>query len=189
MALISVIIPNRENENPYQTLESLSIQTVPFETIVVYDEDKGANWARNRGAELARGDYLLFSDNDILWENDALENLYKGLSSLASPGYCYGWYTIDNFAYCQQDFSASLLKKRNFISTMTLIRREIFPGFDERLKRLQDWDLWLTLLEKDIYGIFCNRKIFSTTRREGITSGLEISWEEAERIVKEKHGL
>jgi glycosyltransferase involved in cell wall biosynthesis len=189
MSLISVIIPNRENESPYETIKSLSVQTVPFEVIVVYDEGKGANWARNRGAGLARGDFFLFSDNDIIWEPNALKDLYLTLQSSLFSGYSYGWYTNGKASYCQQPFSASSLKRMNYISTMSLIHKQIFPGFDESLKRLQDWDVWLTLLEHGIEGIYCDKKIFSTKTRNGITSGLEISWDEAERIVREKHGI
>lgn len=189
MSLISIIIPNREGENPYQTLESLASQSPSFEVVVVYDEGKGANWARNRGAELARGDLFLFSDNDIIWEPDALKILSEALDKSDFAGYAYGWYTIDGFAYCQQEFDSELLRKKNYISTMSLIYRNLFVGFDENLKRLQDWDLWLTLLEHSVEGVYCQKKIFSTEKRAGISSGLEISWSEAERLVREKHGL
>lgn len=186
---ISIVIPNRENENPYETLKSLAGQFRHSEVIIVYDEGKGANWARNRGAELARGEYLLFSDNDIIWENEAVDDLYYTLLSTPSAGYCYGWYEMDGKQLCKQPFSLQLLWKQNYISTMSLIRKELFPGFDERLHRLQDWDLWLTLLSDGVRGVYCPHKIFTTKKREGITFGNGISWEEARKIVMEKHGL
>lgn len=190
--LISIIIPNRESENCYETLESLKKQIrKDVEIIVVYDEGKGANWARNRGAEIAKGSFLLFSDNDIIWEYGALPNLFYDLYHAPSNiGYSYGWYQIENEGdYCRQQFSDYLLRKQNYISTMSMIRKEVFPGFDESLQRLQDWDLWLTILEKGIQGSYCGQHIFTTKKREGITYGSEISWEEARKIVMEKHKL
>lgn len=188
--IISIIIPNREHENSYATLQSLKTQLKSSEIIIVYDEGKGANWARNRGAELARGPFLLFSDNDILWEPYAVETLWWELEN-HSPhaGYAYGWYEMDGFAHCKHQFSQKALYEKNYISTMSMIRKELFPGFDEGLQRLQDWDLWLTLLSEGVSGAYCGQKIFTTAKREGITFGNGISWEDAREIVMRKHGL
>lgn len=188
--VISIIIPNREDENPYLALKSLSGQIGDSEIIIVYDEGKGANWARNRGVELAKGDYFLFSDNDVIWEPTAIQDLFDAIDPPSwEIGYSYGWYEIDGFVQCQQNFSQSLLMEMNYISTMSLVHRDIFPGFDESIQRLQDWDLWLTLLEKGIMGVYCGQKIFTTTKRDGITFGNGVNWEEARKIVMEKHHL
>lgn len=191
MTAISIVIPSRENENPYETLRSLANQIYYQEVVVVvvYDEGNGANWARNRGAELSKSKYLLFSDNDIIWEPKAIDRLHFEINSHPEAGYCYGWYEMDDRQYCKQPFSETVLRKANYISTMSMIRREVFPGFDESLQRLQDWDLWLTLLERGVKGAYCPHKIFTTTKREGITYGDGISWEKAREIVLEKHGL
>lgn len=189
MTEISIIIPNRETENPYATLRSLAHQTHGAEIIVVYDEGRGANWARNHGAELVTGNFLLFSDNDIVWEPEAVEDLYWTLQSTDSAGYCYGWYEMEGKQYCKQPFSLQTLRDHNYISTMSLIRKELFPGFDESIERLQDWDLWLTLAERGVSGVYCPHKIFTTKKREGITFGNGISWQKAREIVMQKHGL
>lgn len=189
MLEISIIIPNRETENPYETLRSLADQVYGQEIVVVYDEGKGANWARNRGSELAKGKYLLFSDNDVIWEPEAVDDLYYQLSACPEAGYSYGWYEMDGVVHCKQPFSLQLLWKQNYISTMSMIRAELFPGFDESLQRLQDWDLWLTLVEEGVRGVYCPHKIFTTTKRNGITYGDGISWERAREIVLKKHGL
>lgn len=189
MLAISIIIPNREDENPYETLKSLAHQVGGAEVIIVYDEGKGANWARNRGAELATGEYLLFSDNDIIWGSEAVEDLYWALETYADAGYAYGWYEMDGVVYCKQPFSETILRKRNYISTMSMIRRKLFPGFDESLQRLQDWDIWLTLLEGGVTGVYSPHQIFTTRRRDGITFGNNMTWEKAREIVIRKHGL
>jgi glycosyltransferase involved in cell wall biosynthesis len=189
MKPITVVVVNREEESPYSTFSTLSHQSHLLDIVVVFDQGKGANWARNQGAALACSEYILFSDNDIVWEPDAVETLLEKLKNFPECGYSYGYYEMEGKTYCDCPFDAERLKKGNYISTMSLVRKKIFPGFDESLQRLQDWDIWLSMLERGITGVYCDRKIFTTAKRNGITYGSGISWEEACRIVKEKHKL
>lgn len=188
--MITVVIPCRESENPYTTLRSLAKQSLqPSAIVVVYDEGRGANWARNRGFEMVQTPFVLFSDNDIEWEPYALESLYNTLQQQPQASYAYGWYEMNGAKFGVIDFSADPLRSNNYISTMSLIHSDDFPGFDESLQRLQDWDLWLTMLEHDKLGVYCGHKVFSTKKRAGITHGGGISWEDARAIVARKHGL
>lgn len=188
--MIIVVIPCRETENAYVTLRSLAKQTLqPAAIVVVHDEGKGANWARNRGFEMVKTPYVLFSDNDIEWQPDALLNLFSAMHEDGHASYAYGGYTIDGAPHSFMEFNPDRLRRNNYISTMSLIWAEDFPGFDESLQRLQDWDLWLTMLKRDKVGVYCGYKVFSTKKRAGITFGNGISWEEARAIVARKHGL
>lgn len=174
-----------------RTLKSIWAQTMGISVVnVIHDSFKGANFARNKGFNFVRTPFVLFSDDDIDWEPDAFENLYHELYTNPQASFSYGWYEMDGKKYCQYPFNPDLLRQKNYISTMSLIRREHFPGFDEKIKRLQDWDLWLTMLSQGRTGVYCDKKIFSTDVRDGITFGPDsLSWEEAERIVKRKHRL
>ena len=60
------------------------------------------------------------------------------------------------------EFNAEKLKEMPYIHTTSLIRREHFPGFDPKLKRMQDWDLWLTMQEKGYKGKWINEVLFKT---------------------------
>lgn len=187
--MISVIVPHRVGESCDVTLKTLAVQTFrAFEIITVQDTDaRGANWARNFGAEMARGDFLLFSDNDIHWYSNALGTMWEWLQAVPAAAYCYGRYEMGGKIYCNQKFDAELLRQRNYISTMSLIRREDFPGFDEDIKRLQDWALWLKMLKQSKVGVYCDRLLFSTKVRAGISAGKDISYEEAAKIVQERY--
>lgn len=187
--LISIIIPTR---NPKSIITDFSNQTYKnFEVIIIHDEKlKGAPWARNQGAKKAKGQFLLFSDDDIIWKPYALELLLKTLKEHPECSYSYGAYLMDGVLYCWQEFDSNLLKQRNYISTMSLIRRQDFPRFDENLKRLQDWDLWLNLLFKNKIGVFCKDIIFTTFKRAGITFGPAAqSWEDAVKAIKLKYKI
>lgn len=208
--LITVVIPVREisirnvanlalpmqqkkeqTDRLEKTIQNIHRQTMGQTVInVISDNFKGANYARNRGFRMVRTPFVLFSDDDIDWVGDAFENLYHTLYTNPQASYSYGWYEMDGKRYCDQPFNADLLRCKNYISTMSLIRTEDFPGFDDKIKRLQDWDLWLTMLEQGHTGVYCEEKIFSTDVRDGITFGQNsLSWDEAERIIKRKHGL
>jgi len=69
-----------------------------------------------------------------------------------------------------------------------LIRSDDFPCFDENIRRLQDWDLWLTMLEKGNIGTYCGKRIFVTYVRNGISFGNKLSYKVAKNIVLRKHG-
>lgn len=73
---------------------------------------------------------------------------------------------------------------------MSVIRRSGFPGFDESLRRLQDYDLWLTMLGRGQRGVYCGAEVFSTLVRNGITYAPDAQpYEEALRVVRRKHGI
>lgn len=198
--LISAIIPKRSPVDDSVRLAETSIAGQKFvetETIVVPDAaGRGANWARNRGWEKARGEYLLFSDCDIRWVPWALSTLLDALhrDPLASYAYCgFRWENPDGSARIVGlgPFTPEQVRQTSCFSTMSLFRAKDFPGFDESLRRLQDWDLYLTLLERDgRLGACVPAVLFSTPARPGISHGdAEVAWKDAETIVKQKHGL
>ncbi|MFC1613341.1 glycosyltransferase family 2 protein [Patescibacteria group bacterium] len=123
----------------------------------------------------------------------------------AYPNFKFGWKKFK-----PGKFSSEKLKKMNYIHTTALIRRECFPanGFDTKLKKFQDWDLWLAMLENGHRGIWLPETLFTVKpRRSGMSEWLpsfmyKIPWkkfgikikaiEEYEKwreVVMGKHGL
>lgn len=207
-------MPSRPRESVERTLNSLTRQTLQdFEVILVVDwQLRGAPWARNRGAQLARGEYVLFSDNDLEWAPDALECMLKTLERGRElgidehgfrVGYAYPAYLetrvpgrwrklksrtrgpIGDIAWDWQR-----LQRGNFVHTSSLIAREHVIDFDPELERLQDWDVWLRLaLKGGVKGIATHRVLFETPYRAGITHGSRLSYAEAKEKVQRKHGI
>jgi glycosyltransferase involved in cell wall biosynthesis len=186
---ITVVIPNKHGQNPSATIGSLYFQTyLGFDIIIVNDFDLNANKARNAGLRKVDTEFVLFSDNDIFWKKDAIEKMRQVLLEDRLVSYAYGAYEMDGNLHCNQPFNPVELRKRNFISTMSLVRTEDHPGFDENIKRLQDWDVWLTMLENGYHGKFTGGVVFSTPVRDGITKN-GIPWNEAINAIKKKHHL
>jgi glycosyltransferase involved in cell wall biosynthesis len=201
---VEIIIVNDGSTDGFDAVINEIKNNVGVNLVIINQENNGAGAARNRGFAEAKGEYVIFWDADTDARPDMLEKLSLALDKNPDINYAYskfkfGWKTMHS-----HEFDAGLLKKTNYIDTTSLLRREDFCGFDESLKRFIDWDLWLTLLEKNKTGIFVPEILFNKDvgGRKGISSWLpEIffklpfktkgvqKYEAAQLIVLRKHGL
>lgn len=135
----------------------------PYQNRVTYIRQKnaGAAAARNRGAKEGSAPYILFCDADSTLQSNFISTLKSRLElsekfSYAYSNFKWGWKT-----FRPNEFSADRLRREPYINTHSLLRREHFPGFDESLKRFQDWDLWLTMLEQGHTGVWVDEVLFT----------------------------
>jgi len=184
IALISVIIPTYEHAGTIMDcLDSVLAQTYPnVEIIVVNDgstdnteevlrpyldritlvtqENQGSNPARNRGWKEAKGDYLIFCDADVQMKPKMLQTLYEALEQHPKSSYAYSAFKFGWKVFKGIPFSENRMRARNFVHTTALVRAGDFPGFDNAIKRLQDWDVWLTMLEDGKTGVLVPEILF-----------------------------
>jgi GT2 family glycosyltransferase len=197
LPLISIIIASRVNEE-IKTMESLEKQTYKnWEVILEYDVDnEGVSVVRNRGRQKAKGEFLLFCDNDIDFEPSALQDLYNCLRK--NPGYdwAFGRFIIDNYEFNKnkgkvpEEYGMDYIKYFYGISTMSLIRASANPIYDNKFIRFDDWDLWICLDKAGHKGIFCDSLLFKTVNRPGGISakGLQHEYYWKDKIYK-KHKI
>ena len=171
-------------------LESIEKQTyVNYEIIVVNDRSKdslskilrkhkrkfgnkiefihnkknhGAPYSRNKGFRRANGEYIIFCDADVVMEVNMLEKMRNTLMKNIDASYVYSSFLFGRKLFKLWEFDDDKLKKMPYIHSTSLIRRHHFPlsGWDESIKKLQDWDLWLTMFEEGHKGIWINEVLF-----------------------------
>ena len=183
--LISVVIPtyNRRDKLPaciasvlaqtYRNIEVIVVDdastdgterlvdrdTDPRVHYVRYGDNRGACYARNLGAQQARGSILAFQDSDDLWHPDKLQKQYDlltatgadlcycGMNRVAAGGSSF-YYPVHapHPGRALEDFLAE-----NRASTQTmLMHRAVWEAvrFDETIRRYQDWDFTIRAAER-----------------------------------------
>ncbi len=175
---------------------------------VIHQENRGAPAARNRGFRESSGEFVIFCDADVNAKPEMLAKMLETLKKHPEASYAYSSFMWGRKKFGLHKFDGEALKKMNYITSTSLIRRAHFPGWDESLKKFQDWDLWLTMLKQGHIGVWIPEFLFTIKpRRTGISHWLpsfmyKIPWErlgwmpkevkkykEALKIIKNKHSL
>ena len=122
-------------------------------TSIRISESRGANHARNQGANAASGEYLAYLDDDDLWLPTKLERQANALESAGDVALVGAWFHIRGRVQrlpgvipygrllsqnVTGSFSNCMFRKMDLVSV---------GGMDESLRNAQDWDLWLKLGE------------------------------------------
>jgi len=167
-------------------------------------ENKGAPSARNHGFKESKGEYLFFCDADATLNSEAMETLLLTLEANPGVSYAYSSFLWGKKVFKLGVFDEEKLKQMPYIHTMSLIRRGDYPenGWDENIKKFQDWDLWLTMLEEGKIGIFVPQILFTVLPGGTISAWLPSfayklfpflplvkKYNNALKVIKEKHGL
>ena len=200
-----IIVNDGSKDNLDGVLESFLNKTKsPNTFFIIHQTNQGAPAARNNGWRKSRGEYLFFCDADAVLIPQALAMMLSELSAQPEASYVYSSFRWGNKLFKLGPFDATKLQQAPYIHTMSLIRRSDFPetGWDESIKKLQDWDLWLTMLEQGHVGLWINKILFRVTPGGTISSWLPAAaykllpflpavkkYKAAVKIVKAKHGL
>ena len=126
------------------------------------ETNKGASASRNRGVQLAKGDYIAFLDADDYWDPEKLEKQEKALAKTGDVLCCTGRELIyDQEPEKQKIFSVperityKMLLRGNVIGcSSVLAKRSVLLEFPmEKDECHEDYLDWLRILKK--YGTAC----------------------------------
>lgn len=172
---------------------------------LISQKNLGANAARNRGFDESAGDYVIFCDADVQMFPDMLDAMLQSLNDRPECSYAYSSFKFGFKLFKLFPFDDKTLRKMNFIHTTSLIRRADFPRFGDNIARLQDWDLWLTMLKNGKRGWWIDEILFTvkTRHRHNMSEWLPSfaysklfgflpsvkKFRAAEKIIKLKHNL
>jgi glycosyltransferase involved in cell wall biosynthesis len=200
-----IIVNDGSHDNPEQIFTDFVSKTKLENRFIFLNQvNCGAPAARNHGWQKSQGDFLFFCDADAVLKDNALELLLNALKSNPEVSYAYPSFNWGRKLFKVGGFSAEKLKQEPYIHTMALIRREAFPsnGWDESIRKFQDWDLWLTMLNDSKYGIWVDQVLFTVSPGGIISSWLPSfayrlmpflnsvkKYKIAKEIILKKHGL
>jgi len=198
-----IVVDDGSTDNTMRVLESYRDRIT-----IIRQEHAGRCAARNHGFAVSKGEYVIFLDAAAVMRPDMLEKLFAALQANSDRAFAYssfrwGWKQFRSFPYDKER-----LRRMNYIHTSALIRRERFPGFDPTIEKFNDWDVWLTMMEKGSYGVYVPEVLFTVRQHRATASAwlpslvYKIPWhlvgihigqieryEKWKKIVQEKHGI
>jgi glycosyltransferase involved in cell wall biosynthesis len=140
---------------------------------ILSHENVGVEQTCNRAVQEAAGAYFVFLSADDVLEPTYVEELYRALRRSPEASY----------AYCRaQRFGAEtglmkgflfspyiLVRRGNYVNASALMAKEDYlaaGGFDEVLAdyALEDWDFWLTMLERGKRGTYVHAPLLRWRR-------------------------
>lgn len=180
----SIIMPVKNGENFIkETLSNLLENTTKDDEIIIIDDGstdntekivnnfsnmskapvimlKGQNLlpsgARNKGLEIARGEYISFIDHDDLWPKNRLDDHINLLKNSTNAGVIQGrvkYFSalpskLDIFDYLDQDKTTFFFQLGSFTFKSDILKK--IGSFNPELKFGEDVDLYLRLLDNEI---------------------------------------
>ena len=141
-------------------------------TRVIESENRGLSGARNRGIREARGAYVCALDADDLLEPEMLEKSVRALDAQPDVSFVSHWlraFGDEAWDWTPERCDFPALLDCNTVNGAALVRREALLEvglFDESMREgCEDWDLWITMVERGHRGLILPEFLFRYRRR------------------------
>jgi glycosyltransferase involved in cell wall biosynthesis len=135
-------------------------------------ENHGLSAARNYGAAHTSGEFLCMLDADDRLDSTMLEKSVAVLDGDSSVGFASHWlrtFGDEEWEWTPASCDLGALLDKNTVNGAALMRRTVFAavgGFDESMRRgCEDWDFWLSAVERGIRGRIIPEVLFYYRRR------------------------
>jgi len=200
-----ILVNDGSNDQPDKVFANFSKRSKAKGNLLYFkQENKGAPAARNFGFKKSSAEFIFFCDADAILKPQALQTLKDTLEFNTNASFAYCDFKWGRKTFKTGKFSVSRLKKEPYIHTMSLIRSRDFSGFsfDEKLKKFQDWDLWLSMSSAGKFGVYVEEILFTVIPGGHISAWLPsfaykyLPWlplvkkyNKAKEIILEKHDL
>ena len=155
-----VVVDDGSTDDTMSALSSISDLRL---SVIHLSEAHGVSHARNRGIRAATGQWIAFLDDDDLWSPEKLARQLQAARETGRSWACSGSVTVDAALQViagspppTPDVIADTLPLRNCVpagASNVVVARQLLNAageFDERLRHLADWDLWIRLASRDL---------------------------------------
>jgi glycosyltransferase involved in cell wall biosynthesis len=132
----------------------------------ISQQNAGLSSARNTGIRHSQGEYIAFLDSDDTWEKTKLEKQVKYLEEHPSIDLIHTWILlIDEHgistgrilkSFAVGDVWQQLIQQNIIACLSVMVRRhcvESVGGFDETLRSLEDWDMWIRIAKNHKFAV------------------------------------
>jgi glycosyltransferase involved in cell wall biosynthesis len=177
---ISVVIPHKTSRRKFFVEKCLPsvFANDPSEVIVIANDgsEGAAGRFRNWGFEKTSCRLVIFVDDDTVLLPDCLAKMLAAVDG-GDAAFAYSDFKEAVYHYGPErepvkrvvksfPWDPERLRRGNYISTVSLIRRighpSIMPRFDASIRKLDDWDLWLTFSALGARGIYIPEPLFES---------------------------
>lgn len=192
-----VVIDDCSNDDTANIIAGFNDARIKY---IYLSQHKGASFARNEGIKIAFGEFIAFADSDDVWLKEKLEKQVHILSTAPDDlGLVYSavWkvsgkrkvlFPGKNLRAKRSGDIHKELLFGNFVPIHVLLRKECLGRvgmFDEKLPRLQDWDLWLRLSKKYKF-LYLNEPLATEFKTSDSISGNNFYLMEGLEIIVKK---
>ena len=152
-----IVVDDASNDNTIEVIGNYKDERIKY---LKLEDNQGQCFARNRGIEISKGEYIGFLDSDDEWLplklEKQLECFNKGDASLAAVyGFSYVIDETNNHKYVHDDGFIRGNLYKDFMAgfcpstpSLFLVRKDVMMEvgmFDENLITFVDLDLWLRI--------------------------------------------
>jgi glycosyltransferase involved in cell wall biosynthesis len=157
-----LIVNDGSSDNIGEWFEEISDSRVKL----IFQENMGLSSARNTGIRHSQGEYIAFLDSDDTWEKTKLEKQVKYLELNPGIDLIHTWMElIDEHSistgriiksFAQGNVWQQLIQQNVIACLSVVVRRHCFEtvgGFDETLRSLEDWDMWIRIAKNHKFAV------------------------------------
>ena len=197
-----IVVDDNSDDNTESIVKQYDDKRVRY---VKLTQQSGACAARNIGLKKAKGEYVAFQDSDDVWRKDKLKDQINIIKETGSDlNFCnilvhdgnnnVKKLILDNerMSLIRRKGISKALLEGNFISTQSIVgKKACFDKieFDERLPRLQDYDLVLRLSRLFRWSISRNIGVDSYVQSDSISRNYEKLKRATKMMMSKNYGF
>lgn len=173
-----IIIDDASTDGTTELLKEINHEKI---RVLFHSKNKDCSCARNTGLKEAKGEFITYLDSDNIMDKKFLQSnlgaflIFSEASCIYSAQIRRETYNSPVYSILFGSLNKSGLLYRNFVDTNTIFHKKSIldkvGGFDETLKRGEDWDFILRIVNNfKVYSIpFLQSKYFTKLTDDRIT--------------------